>query len=287
MSRFDALVSEALLSRPDLVGLRAAVEKELLHHDILREMGQAGLLRDMVFIGGTCLRLCYGSPRLSEDLDFTTAIDPDVIPGHLSRLARTLEGSLHEKYQLPVEVSDPKHEAGLVRTWKVRITTRPERPDLPAQRIHIDVQALPARDPQPMLPRNPYRVEMGTAGLILSASSLAEILADKLIAIALRSNRIKWRDLWDVAWLVQHDVAVSRSLIEQKAADRGRSLATIAKLVADRVTAAAGDRASFIGEIERFLPPGELRDAAADPRHWEYLMRLVPTLVRPISSSPR
>lgn len=47
------------------------VEKEVMHHDILREMNNAGYLQNLTFIGGTCLRLCYGSDRLSEDLDFS------------------------------------------------------------------------------------------------------------------------------------------------------------------------------------------------------------------------
>ena len=71
MSLFDQLVGEALRSRGDLTTLRPVVEKELLHHDILRELSGAGLLTSLTFIGGTCLRACYGSPRLSEDLDFT------------------------------------------------------------------------------------------------------------------------------------------------------------------------------------------------------------------------
>ena len=38
MSLFDQLVGEALRSRGDLTTLRPVVEKELLHHDILREL---------------------------------------------------------------------------------------------------------------------------------------------------------------------------------------------------------------------------------------------------------
>ena len=37
---------------------------------ILREISRAGLLTSLTFINGTCLRSCYGSNRLSEDLDF-------------------------------------------------------------------------------------------------------------------------------------------------------------------------------------------------------------------------
>lgn len=68
---FDQLVDEALNSIKDLTSLRPVVEKGLLHHDILREMGGAGLLAELTFMGGTCLRACYRSQRLSEDLDFT------------------------------------------------------------------------------------------------------------------------------------------------------------------------------------------------------------------------
>jgi predicted nucleotidyltransferase component of viral defense system len=66
MSLLDHLVNEALRSRAELTSLRPVVEKELLHHDILRAMSEAGL-----FIGGTCLRACYGFSGLNEDLDFT------------------------------------------------------------------------------------------------------------------------------------------------------------------------------------------------------------------------
>ena len=69
MSLFDVLVDEALKNQQELAPLRVVVEKELLHHDILRVLSTAGLLTQLTFIGGTCLRACYGSNRLSEDLD--------------------------------------------------------------------------------------------------------------------------------------------------------------------------------------------------------------------------
>ena len=58
-------------ARPELAAVQAVVEKELLHHDILREMAAGGFLAGLTFIGGTCLRACYGSVRLSEELAFT------------------------------------------------------------------------------------------------------------------------------------------------------------------------------------------------------------------------
>jgi len=71
MSLFERLVAQALRDHAPLNPLAMVVGKELLHHDILREMSGAGLLEKLTFMGGTCLRMCYGSNRLSEDLDFT------------------------------------------------------------------------------------------------------------------------------------------------------------------------------------------------------------------------
>ncbi|MCL7945172.1 nucleotidyl transferase AbiEii/AbiGii toxin family protein [Marinobacter sp. ATCH36] len=55
--------------------LRPVVEKEILHHDILRELSHADLLQRLTFIGGTCLRACYASNRMSEDPYFTGCAD--------------------------------------------------------------------------------------------------------------------------------------------------------------------------------------------------------------------
>lgn len=75
MNLFDHLVGDVLARNDQLQSLQPAVEKEILHHDIIRELSHARLLKNLTFIGGTCLRDCYNSPRLSEDLDFTGGID--------------------------------------------------------------------------------------------------------------------------------------------------------------------------------------------------------------------
>jgi predicted nucleotidyltransferase component of viral defense system len=86
------------------------VEKDLLHHDILHEMSEAGLLADLTFIGGTCLRACYGSARLSEDLDFTGG--SYFKRSDLAGLARVLTERLQTRYGLPVSVSEPLKTGG-------------------------------------------------------------------------------------------------------------------------------------------------------------------------------
>ncbi len=280
MSLFDDLVEAALRHRPEVAILRPVVEKEILHHEILRIMNQADLLRNLVFMGGTCLRLCHGSPRLSEDLDFATALADAELTSELVQLGVILPEKLHEKYDLPVVVDAPERTEGDVRTWKVRITTRPGRRDLPLQRINIDVQTLSALDPVPMALRNPYRVDLGTMGLIIATESMSEILVDKVIAIALRPNRIKNRDLWDLGWLDQHDVPLRTDVLETKLSNRGIAVEAFRDLYATRCAELDGGHDRFVFEMRRFLAPQLAEQSISRPEYYEYLVRTAKILLR-------
>ena len=279
MSLFDQLVNEALRARADLSSLRPVVEKELLHHDILREMSEAGLLAGLTFIGGTCLRACYGSSRLSEDLDFTGG--SDFRRGDLAELATVLTGRLKSRYGLQVRVSEPVKTGGNVSTWKLVIETRPGRKHLPAQRINVDICAIPSHDPRPMMLRNLYGVDLGTSGLILQAQSREEILADKVVALALRENRIKNRDLWDIAWLIQQGVELPLQLIPLKIRDHKREKAGFIAALEARLAGLRGQpdvRAEFMKEMRRFLPAAAVRDTIEKEPYWSYLTQVVTEL---------
>ncbi len=281
MSLFDQLVDEALRSKPDLSALRSVVEKELLHHDILREMSENGLLAGLTFIGGTCLRACYGSSRLSEDLDFTGG--SHFTKEDLSDLGRILTERLQTRYGLPVSVREPVRTGATVSTWRLIIETRPSQKHLPAQRIHLDICAIPSHDPRPMMLRNVYGIDLGTFGLILQAQGREEILADKVVALALRENRIKNRDLWDIAWLTGQGIDVPEPLIPLKVRDHRREKAELAGLLQARIEelkTMPGMRGDFLKEMQRFLPAATVRDTLEKEVYWSYLTGLVTDLGR-------
>ena len=258
MNLFDKLVDEALKNQPNLLSLRMVVEKELLHHDILRILSEHGLLKDLTFIGGTALRACYGGNRLSEDLDFTGGID--FTRSNLSEMGQILTKSIYDKYEFEVTVSEPQKDSGNVDTWKIRITTRPEHKTLPAQRINIDICAITSYERRPMMLINPYRVDMGTNGLIIQVQSLEEIYTDKIIAFALRPNRIKYRDLWDIIWLRQKGIAPKIELIPHKLKDRKCNINDFLDLLIKRVKSLKDEElgVEFIKEMTRFLPSEQM-----------------------------
>jgi predicted nucleotidyltransferase component of viral defense system len=274
MNLFDKLVTEAIKNQPDFSTLRMVIEKELLHHDILRIISHHNLLSSLTFIGGTCLRMCYGGTRLSEDLDFTGG--HDFSRSSLSSMGKILTENLEEKYALRVMVSDPIKDKQNVDTWKIKIETRPEKKDQPAQRINIDICAIPSYERQPMMLLNPYGVEMGTSGLIIQAQSKEEIYTDKLIAFAFRPNRIKYRDLWDMAWLHGQSIKPRLSLIPNKLSDRDIPIQTflLAFSARNNLLSTPKIATDYIHEMRRFLPAKQI-PILAQENYWQFLVFLM------------
>ena len=281
MSLFDNLVNNALKNQPDLSPLRIVVEKEILHHDILRILSNSNMLANLTFIGGTALRICYGSLRLSEDLDFTGG--ENFSKEALSDMGDILVCSLNTKYGLDVTVSEPIKDNTNVSTWKIKVKTRSQQKHFPEQRINIDICAMPSYEKEPMMLLNPYAVDMGTNGLIIQTQSMEEIYMDKLLALALRPNRIKYRDLWDIIWLNQQGLKPRFELFNNKLKDRKLSKEYFLSLLKDRIQLISSDKnikIEFHKEMNRFLPAQQINIIIKQDNFWTYIINLLSKLQR-------
>ncbi|MDR2409537.1 MAG: nucleotidyl transferase AbiEii/AbiGii toxin family protein [Bacteroidales bacterium] len=276
MNLFEQTVEAVLANQQEYVVLRPALEKEILHQDILRALSKAGLLSKLTFIGGTCLRACYGSERLSEDLDFTGGFDFQ--KSDLENIGDILQMAIWQKYNLSVRVLEPVKEIGNTRTWKIKIITAPQRTDLPPQQINIDVCLLPSYERRPVMLKNYYGLEAGTSGLIILAESLPEILADKIIAIALRSNRVKNRDLWDIHWLKSRNITLSEALLKQKLIDRQIEFTDFYQRYTERLEQLRMQQKDFLAEMRRFLTPAAFNAELADKYWWQNFLLLLQDL---------
>lgn len=286
MSLFDQLVDQAIGNHAELTNLRVVIEKELLHHDIMLVLSEAGLLAKLCFIGGTCLRACYGSNRLSEDLDFTGGADFN--RDDFAQLRAILIERLQTKYSLQVDVSEPSKESGNVDTWKLRVQTRPDARHLPAQRIHIDICAIPSYMSTPRTLLNPYGVDMGTQSLILNAEALEEIYVDKILAFALRQGRIKSRDLWDLLWLKQQKIEPALNLLAAKLNDHKVVAQVFVEKAMQRSSSLVNDpqvKTDFRNEMQRFLPAQLVEQTVNEERFWAYLTDEIPRLIRRAQNS--
>lgn len=109
-------------------------------------------------------------------------------------------------------------------------------------------------------------------------ASREEILADKVVALALRENRVNNRDLWDIAWLVQQGVELPLRLIPLKIRDHRRQKAAFIAALETRLAALRERpemRADFMKEMRRFLPAAVVRDTIDKEPYWRYLTEVV------------
>ncbi|MEK7065007.1 MAG: nucleotidyl transferase AbiEii/AbiGii toxin family protein [Patescibacteria group bacterium] len=77
--------------------------KEYLQYPVLDFIYNGQEYNDFIFVGGSCLRICFDGPRLSEDLDFDL---PEVSwkKFDLKAFAEKIAVIFRTKYLLPVEV---------------------------------------------------------------------------------------------------------------------------------------------------------------------------------------
>ncbi len=103
--RFHGRVSQAVNEIPWDVS-RTLIERELLHYDLLQALDEVGLLNNLIFHGGTALRLCHGNPRLSEDLDFCTT--SRLTEDTTLAVSPAIVHHLKSRYDLEVRCKPPK-----------------------------------------------------------------------------------------------------------------------------------------------------------------------------------
>ncbi|EIO1807482.1 nucleotidyl transferase AbiEii/AbiGii toxin family protein [Salmonella enterica] len=256
---FDALVEEAI-RQGDLANLRPVVEKELLHYDILFCLSEAGLLKSLTFQGGTSLRLCYSSNRFSEDLDF--AGGPDFCSANLAQMKDCIEDYLGNRYGLEVTVkepnelrAEPEYAEVKVDKWQISVTTAPERKDLPRQRIKIEVANIPAyTHTWRQLVRNYTVLPDGYSDTLIRVETLEEVMADKLVSFPATTNRIRYRDMWDLIWLKQQGATINANLVSQKLKDY--KIDAFEKSLQARIDSLPNIiiEDNFHNEMKRFIP---------------------------------
>lgn len=231
---FEKLVDQAM-SNPALSAMRPVVEKELLHYEIFQALDSDGLLKNLVFQGGTALRLCRGSDRFSENLDFAGGIDFSA--AKLTKIKECLEKRIGDRFGLKVAVSSkpakPRADHVKVDKWWISIQTAPDNPSMPLQKIKLEIANIPAHTKELMPLLSNYESTRAMPNVFVNTESINEIMADKILAfptslrdnqgrlVGLDSGKIRHRDIWDLAWLSMKGAKLDSKLVAAKIGDYG------------------------------------------------------------------
>lgn len=256
---FDALVERAMQAG-HRAHMRPVIEKELLHYDILFAMDQAGLLDRLTFQGGTALRLCYGSQRFSEDLDFVGG--SDFAAAQLQDIKSCIVDHVGKRYGLEVRIKEPKELAQdpesrhvNVHKWQISVITAPKRRDLPRQVIKVEVAGVPAYTRLPQSLQHNYDfLPDGYGDLVILAESLDEILADKLVSLVACTSHVRHRDIWDLHWLRQQSARFDPALVQNKIRDYSvPDYPALSAQLIDRLPGIIRGK-EFRDQMSRFIP---------------------------------
>jgi hypothetical protein len=281
---FERLVDRAM-SNPALTAMRPVVEKELLHYEIFQALDVEGLLKHLVFQGGTALRLCRGSDRFSEDLDFAGGVDFSA--DKMERITNCVEKRIGDRFGLQVEVKPKPARIGAghvkVDTWWVSIETSPENPAMPRQRIKLKIANIPAHTRELLPLQANYDSVRAMPTVMVSTESIDEIMADKVLAFptSLRDNagrfvevdaaRIRHRDIWDLAWLSRQGAKLDPKLVAAKIGDYGvEGYDALLGQAIERIPAIVKSP-QFKTQMSRFIDSATVGKMLSTDGHLDYL----------------
>lgn len=218
-----------------------------------------------------------GSSRFSEDLDFAG--------GHgfaredASRIKMCIHDHISHRYGLEVSVKspkqlmdDPRYGDVKVDKWQVAVVTAPERPDIPKQRIKLEVASVPAysREPSRIKIHYPFLPD-GYSDLLVITESQEEIMADKIVSLVNTQKYVRHRDIWDLQWLKQQGATPNLELIRHKINDYSVACyADKARRMIDQLPGIISGSA-FRGEMIRFVPADTLARTLERPKFAEFL----------------
>jgi len=208
MSLLYEQTMQVIEKHPELADSFQHIQREILQHKILAALHEGDMLNEIVFKGGTCLRLCFHGDRFSEDLDFYGG-DADF--GKLVNIPQIITEGL-ERLDVPTQVKAPKHwndAAPQVNRLWVRCVTRPAtsrgRENIDRVKIEIDNNPRPHTTHQTV---THAFMDVNTIDrpFVIETPVLPDICADKCIAFPIsvhtRPDNPRYRDIWDIQFIL-------------------------------------------------------------------------------------
>jgi len=177
-------------------------EKHYIHTLILRSIYS---VHDLVFKGGTALWFTMNLPRFSEDLDFTHQKNTA-----LTKLPAKIKKDL-ELYGIPSSLKMINDHSN---SFSFRVSAQgplfTQELDQCFIKVEISSRESLVIKPKTIFIKPDYPNQLPFSVIVMDAT---EILAEKFRALL---SRNKARDVYDIWFLLEHDIDISTKLIDKK-----------------------------------------------------------------------
>lgn len=214
-------VVEQMLSRypRDTDAQSAHALREVMQEIALAGLNRGGFFEKAAFYGGTCLRIFYGLPRFSEDLDFSLLkADPAFrLTPYFAALrqefaALGFEVEITEKQKTAVTDVASAFLKKTSSLYDIRINGQR------ALKIKFEVDTEP---PQGFL--SEQKLLLQPYSFYVNCFALPDLYAGKMHALLFRKwkNRVKGRDWFDFEWYVRRSATLNLSHFAERARQSG------------------------------------------------------------------
>jgi len=180
----------------------SVILREYLQLFFLNELYSEEKGQNIFFKGGTALRLIYGSPRFSEDLDFTVEMEEKTFDKFISNLFKKIEKKETITFK-PRKVISGK-------TFLLKLESA-----LFANETYINLDFSFREkiiEPKKSIIKTGYPILFTSYIYNLSKK---EILAEKIRALLTR-KKTKGRDIYDMWYLLNQEASIDNKLINEK-----------------------------------------------------------------------
>lgn len=257
--------------------------REIMQEVALAGLYRAGFFKEAAFYGGTCLRIFYGLPRFSEDLDFTL-LDKNSsfsLSGYLPYLmsefeALGMEISIKEKIRNP----NSQIESAFLKSdteWKeiVLENTSFSLPLIkPALKIKLEVDVLP-----PLSFWTENKLLLKPFSFYANCRTIEDLFAGKMHALLFRrwKTRVKGRDWFDLEWYIRKGFAInldhfSVRAIESADLEKKITPTGLSEMLIQKIESLNFDRVKE--DVIRFIPDPAVLDIWSK----DYFLELVTKL---------
>ena len=197
------------------------VLQEIMQHYVLASLSRAGIFSEVIFHGGTCLRIISGTNRFSEDLDFLVKA-PDSEFRWQKYLDKVGKDCAHEGIDFEL-IDKSKTDAAVQKAFlktdsigKILSLNLPfDRRNEKKIKIKLEIDTNP-----------PAGSEFETSYITfpsiapITTQTLESGFANKAHALLCR-NYIKGRDWYDFIWYVSHKIHPNFTLLKNAILQQG------------------------------------------------------------------
>tara|TARA_R110001592_G_C13078107_1_gene742409 strand:- start:25 stop:858 length:834 start_codon:yes stop_codon:yes gene_type:complete len=244
--------------------LSSEVEVDQAWREIMQEIALAGLYRGgffekAAFYGGTCLRIFYGLPRFSEDLDFSL-----LVPDKKFSLEPYFKAVKNEFMALGIDVEiTQKNQKSISQIESAFLKSHNHVFDIKLQAARpVKIKFEVDTDP-PLGFATEEKLLLEPFSFYVKCFQLPDLFAGKLHALLFRpwQNRVKGRDWFDFEWYVRRGTPlhlmhfIHRARQHGIAGDAGLNMEGLIHLLESKIRQLNIENAKQ--DIIRFIPDPE------------------------------